>query len=1480
MKRFTRGIITLFLISVLAFAGYGQISQGGSPLSFSQQSKSGISPQIPVIEMPYVDVDYLRTEDLVLDQIKNIPWRFGFNIDVKIDVKSDGLEQIMTDGSKLWRVEIYSPGAVSINLMFDEFQIPPGAELFIYNDSKTDVIGAFTDFNNRTDSIFATIPLRGDHITIEYYEPVNPVFSGVLHLSRVTHGYRGPHDFAKAFGSSGSCNVNVACPESAGMEDQIRSAAMLVTGGSGFCSGSLINNTNNNGTPYFLSADHCYTNPSSVVFWFNWQSPTCSNPPSSPSYQSISGATTRARYSTSDMWLMELSSTPPSNYNVFYSGWNRTIDDYITGKIWGIHHPAGDIKKISWSTLGVSTTTYLQNPVPGNGTHWRVTQWSDGTTTEGGSSGSPLFDPNGRIIGQLHGGYASCSSLTSDWYGKLGVSWTGGGTNATRLSNWLDPLNSGVETLDGYDPNLVTCNPPTNQASGFSATSIGDHQMTVNWARGNGTSVLVVARQGSPVSVNPGNGINYTANSVFGSGSETGGGSYVVYKGTGTNVTVTNLQPGTTYHYAIYEFFTADNCYLTPGLAGNATTTGQAPCTYCTVSASTDDNTGVTRVQFNTIDNVSVGAPAYTDFTNISTTLNVGQSYDMSVRVNTDGQYTVQTRAWIDWNQNCLFDQGEEYNLGSAVNVANGLTSLSPLSITVPAGALTGPTTMRIRAVYGTSAIPAACGNQNYSEAEDYTIIVQSGTTCPVPTGLSQVSATNSSATVQWTGSAGEYAIEYGTAPHTFTGIGNVTGITSNSATISGLLPGTVYEYKVKAICGPGDESNWSSTGIFQTESPELYVNPGSIDFGYIASGSSSPSQTFLLSGLWLYSGPVLVSAPSGFQVSLDNSSWQNFVNVNYTAPNLSPTTIYVRFSPSGAPASYSGDVTNVGGGGSVNVAVTGSSIQTCDFEIIISGSGFLDETTFTLTNSLSTVVLSGGPFASSSSNSFTHQSANPPYVFYLETMGNYNDNVANYVINANGAPVFSGTLQGGQEITIDDIYCIQLSNCLNPTNLNATGLTQTTADLFWTGPTNAVSWDVELGPAGFTPNGTPTQSGITNPYTYSSLTSGTMYDYYVRAFCGGTDYSDWIGPFTFSTLCPAISSFPYTEDFSGGYVPPLCWSANITNTDYTWYYSAGLEYSTCQYDPALVPQDEWLISPTFDFTALTHPKLSFDWAMSYYWGVDPFDNYDLVCHVSTDGGIIWDQVWEEADEGVFSNYMWATKTIDLIAYAGQPQVMIAWQYVGVDGAQANLDSIIIFNDPPPVKTLNVTTFIEGLYDGSGTMRKAQDVDPVTWMYVDKFGGDTADVVTIELVTTTGGLVFTQEAGISTTGVITLDIASSYSDSYYIYIRHRNSIAISSANPVSFAGSTITYNFSTAAIQAYSDNQQNLGSGVFGLFAGDVDQDGSVGAFDLILVDNASKIFLEGYIPEDVNGDAEVGAFDLIFVDNNSRNFVFEYLPF
>ncbi len=733
-NKMKKNLLLVIILVSFASISIAQLSNGGEPKSFSFETKSNLN-QVNYEIMPYVDEDALRAEDEIVDQVGGVPWRFGYNIEVDYNPDNSGVWDYLPGGDKIWRLGISSENAKSINLTFDRYYLPQGAELFIYNEDRTKIIGAFTHENNQDHGYFATTLIAGSTLIIEYYEPQKVTFPGELNISIVTHGYRGTKDFMKALGDSGPCNVNVACPLADGWEDQINSVAMMVSGGNGFCTGSLINNTSNDGTPYFLTANHCYSgNPATWVFWFNWQSATCNNPGSSPSYNSLTGATLRSRNAASDFCLLELNNMPPESFGAFWAGWNRTTVASLSETLIGVHHPSGDIKKFSYATGGVTTANYLGNTGSGT-THWRIV-WSGGTTTEPGSSGSALFDSNGRIIGQLHGGYAACGNTQPDWYGKFGVSWTGGGSNATRLSNWLDTNSTGATILDGIDPYSVVCSPPTNQASNFSANSIGDNQITVNFNRGNGTNVLVVTRQGSAVNANPNNGTNYTANANFGSGNQIGTGNYVVYKGTGNSVTVTGLNQGTTYHFAIYEFFVADNCYNTTALTGNATTTGAAPCTYCNVAAPTDDNTGVTRVQFNTIDNTSTGAPAYTNFTHISTNLTVGESYPISVRVNTDGNYTARTKVWIDWNQNCQFDAGEEYDLGSATNQTNGLTSLSPLSITVPANAVLGTTTMRVRTTYigQTGNIqPLACGDQNYSEAEDYSINVLAGGVDPCP---------------------------------------------------------------------------------------------------------------------------------------------------------------------------------------------------------------------------------------------------------------------------------------------------------------------------------------------------------------------------------------------------------------------------------------------------------------------------------------------------------------------------------------------------------------------------------------------------------------------------------------------------------------------------------------------------------------------------------------------------------------------------
>jgi len=438
----------LFLLTNLFITGFifSQISHGGIPKSFT--NNNGIN--IPTIKMDKQDPRPYIEEDVKRDAFKDHTWRFGINIPVNIDVKKQSVVENIANG-KIYRLRIYSEGAVSINFRFSNYKLPKGASVYIYNDEEDQILGAFTSENNKKHGKLGVSLLFTNAITIEYFEPNNAAFSGVLKIDRVTHGYRSAYQYVaeKGFGSSGSCNNDVVCPEADPWAYEIKSVAMLVSGGSGFCSGALVNNTAEDETPYFLTANHCYSDPSDWVFWFNWHREGCQTGVAS-SHDDISGASLKARNADSDFCLVELSTAIPANYQVFYSGWDKR--DIADNSSVGIHHPSGDVKKISWDNDPNSSSDYDPNPYLAD-SHWKITAWDDGTT-EGGSSGSPLFNQDHRIIGQLHGGWASCTSNTSDYYGKFSMSWARSTDTTAQLKYWLDPQGTNPDFIDGFAPTM------------------------------------------------------------------------------------------------------------------------------------------------------------------------------------------------------------------------------------------------------------------------------------------------------------------------------------------------------------------------------------------------------------------------------------------------------------------------------------------------------------------------------------------------------------------------------------------------------------------------------------------------------------------------------------------------------------------------------------------------------------------------------------------------------------------------------------------------------------------------------------------------------------------------------------------------------------------------------------------------------------------------------------------------------------------
>lgn len=404
--------------------------------------------------------------------------QFALPYDVQLDLHNSGTWYTLPNGDRIWKLLVTSTAARNLNIEFDRFYLPEGAEFYVYSNDRDDVRGAFTSQNNREDGKFAVYLVKGEEMMLEYVEPASEAGRGEISIQRIHHGFKGPLDF----GTSGSCNNNVNCPEGAQWVDEIRASAMIIAGGVNgvrWCSGSMVNNTRQDAAPYFLTANHCLTgSAANWAFVFNYQSPNCTNI-DGPLTDFVLGGQIVANNGPSDFALILLDDAPPVNYNVYHAGWdaNDTPGDSSVG----IHHPDGDIKKISFDYNPYSSSSYGS----GTNSHWQIADWDDGTT-EPGSSGSPLFNWEKHIVGQLHGGGAACGNNLSDYYGKFAYSWNTGSTPATRIKDWLDPDNTGALVLDGADFNTP--------ATSLDAVAIDISKLAAEYCDTNITSLELLFR--------------------------------------------------------------------------------------------------------------------------------------------------------------------------------------------------------------------------------------------------------------------------------------------------------------------------------------------------------------------------------------------------------------------------------------------------------------------------------------------------------------------------------------------------------------------------------------------------------------------------------------------------------------------------------------------------------------------------------------------------------------------------------------------------------------------------------------------------------------------------------------------------------------------------------------------------------------------------------------------------------------------------
>ncbi|MBK7130355.1 MAG: T9SS type A sorting domain-containing protein [Crocinitomicaceae bacterium] len=463
----------LYTITLALLFGAGAISQTtdlGGPMGWHPKF---VQPKnVDSHAMPGFDAAAVAYEDSINDLTKAGPWRFGYKYNTNFSLENSGTWTNLNNGNRLWQIELICNGALTVNLIFENLQIPEGAYIYLYDVNKTNRVGAYTSRNNNSENMLGTELVHGDHIIVEYFEPAAVAGQGTLTIANVVHGYRSlskvQESLLKDLEDSGNCNVDVNCPLGDGWENEIRSVAMIVVSGNGICTGALINNTCDDGTPYFLTANHCVdgANLSTWAFRFNWDSPVAicqtagtSTDPGAPYDQTANGATELYASPASDVALLQITNmtlTDAQNWNCYYAGWDNTDGPVSQGT--GIHHPSGDVKKICREDNALSQTSW------GGAACWQIANWDQGVT-EPGSSGSPLFDQNHRIIGQLYGGSAACSGTNDnnqpDYYGRFGVSWP-------NIDTWLAPGGCGSPTTnDGWDP----VSPPTNDDAGINGIS-------------------------------------------------------------------------------------------------------------------------------------------------------------------------------------------------------------------------------------------------------------------------------------------------------------------------------------------------------------------------------------------------------------------------------------------------------------------------------------------------------------------------------------------------------------------------------------------------------------------------------------------------------------------------------------------------------------------------------------------------------------------------------------------------------------------------------------------------------------------------------------------------------------------------------------------------------------------------------------------------------------------------------------------------
>jgi lysyl endopeptidase len=407
-------------------------SKALKPVRPTPSEKTGVGlVSVTAKRLGRVDVDKLLVEDSLAERRGRKVLRYGIGRDLRM-AAADGDCQDIADGSRLWVAEVASTDALGVRLHFKDVRLPAGAELAVYaapGGREGEVRIGYSRFDPErhvelysaasVQPDFWTGSFAGDRVRIEYLAPAGSAVNGELPfaMDNLQHFYLDPVDkVARGLvkeKAAGPCHNDVTCyPEWANVAASVSGIGFIVDGGSGFCTGQLLNMTKPDFTPYWLTANHCLdTNAqarSAEFYWF-YQTSTCNGtPPSINSVPRSEGATLVATSPASDFTLLMVDGALPEG--AFFSGWTSKSVANGTDAV-AIHHPSADYKRISFGFKDEGSSCGDRNLL-------RVS-WTDGPT-EPGSSGSGIFRADTQqLFGQLFFGPSSCGEETFDCYGAF-----------------------------------------------------------------------------------------------------------------------------------------------------------------------------------------------------------------------------------------------------------------------------------------------------------------------------------------------------------------------------------------------------------------------------------------------------------------------------------------------------------------------------------------------------------------------------------------------------------------------------------------------------------------------------------------------------------------------------------------------------------------------------------------------------------------------------------------------------------------------------------------------------------------------------------------------------------------------------------------------------------------------------------------------------------------------------------------------------